>query len=69
MNFEKEYKATMVGLSKYMVKMTPMITAVLKHQLWKALYSVAQEANKYLPKSRNAGRSSRYSTHNFYSET
>ena len=37
MNLEKEYKATMVGLHKYMMnKEDPQIQAVLKHQTAKA---------------------------------
>ena len=49
MNLEKEYKATMVGLHKYMVnKEDPQIQAVLRHQTAKALHSIPKEAEAYL---------------------
>ena len=49
MNLEIEYKATMVGLHKYMTgKNDPQIQAVLRHHNSKALYSVPKEAAKYL---------------------
>ena len=48
-NLEIEYKATMVGLHKYMTgKNDPQIQAVLRHHNSKALYSVPKEAAKYL---------------------
>ena len=49
MNLEKEYKATMVGLHKYMMnKEDPQIQAVLRHQTAKALHSIPKEAEAYL---------------------
>ena len=49
MNLEKEYKATMVGLHKYMMnKEDPQIQAVLRHQTTKALHSIPKEAEAYL---------------------
>ena len=49
MNLEKEYKATMVGLHKYMMnKEDPQIQAVLRHQTGKALHSIPKEAEAYL---------------------
>ena len=49
MNLEKEYKARMVGLFKYMrTKKYPQIAAILRHQRSKALYSVPAEAIKYM---------------------
>ena len=49
MNLEKEYKATMVGLHKYMMnKEDPQIKAVLRHQTAKALHSIPNEAEAYL---------------------
>ena len=48
-NLGTENNATMVWLSKYMiVKDDPQITALFKHQTYKALYSVSKEAKKYL---------------------
>ena len=49
MNLEKEYKATMVGLHKYMMnKEDSQIQAVLRHQIAKALHSIPKEAEAYL---------------------
>ena len=49
MNLEKENKATMVGLHKYMMnKEDPQIQAVLRHQTAKALHSIPKEAEAYL---------------------
>ena len=49
MNLEKEYKATMVGLHKYMMnKKDSQIQAVLRHQTAKALHSIPKEAEAYL---------------------
>ena len=49
MNLEKEYKATMVGLHKYMMnKEDPQIQAVLRHHTGKALHSIPKEAEAYL---------------------
>ena len=49
MNLEKEYKATMVGLHKYMMnKEDPQIQAVLRHQTAKVLHSIPKEAEAYL---------------------
>ena len=49
MNLEKEYKATMVGLHKYMVnKEDSQIQAVLRHPTGKALHSIPKEAEAYL---------------------
>ena len=49
MNLEIEYKATMVGLHKYMTgKNDPKIRAILRLHNSKALHSVAKEAAKYL---------------------
>ena len=49
MNLEKKYKATMVGLHKYMMnKEDPQIKAVLRHQTAKALHSIPKEAEAYL---------------------
>ena len=48
-NLEKEYKATMVGLHKYMKnKEDSQIQAVLRHQTAKALHSIPKEAEAYL---------------------
>ena len=45
MNLEIEYKATMVGLHKYMIgKNDPEVQAVLRHPNSKALHSVPKEA-------------------------
>ena len=49
MSLEKEYKATVVGLHKYMMnKEDPQIQAVLRHQTAKALHSIPKEAEAYL---------------------
>ena len=49
MNLEMEYKATMVGLHKYMMnKEDPQKQAVLRHQTAKALHSISKEAEVYL---------------------
>ena len=49
MNLEKEYKASIVGLHKYMTnKGDSQIQAVLRHQKSKALHSVPREAEAYL---------------------
>ena len=49
MNLEKEYKATMVGLQKYMTDKDDIHSqGVLKHQKSKALHSVPKEAETYL---------------------
>ena len=49
MNMEKEYKATMIALYKYMtIKDDEQIQAFLRHQNSKALHSVPKEAEKYL---------------------
>ena len=49
MKLEKEYKATMVGLHKYMMnKEDPQIQAVLNHQTAKDLHSIPREAEAYL---------------------
>ena len=49
MNLEKEYKATVVALHKYVMnKEDPQIKAVLRHQTAKALHSVPKEAEAYL---------------------
>ena len=49
MNLEKEYKATMVGLHKYMMnKEDSQIQAVLRHHTGKALHSIPKEAEAYL---------------------
>ena len=49
MNLEIEYKATTVGLHKYMTgKNDPQIQAILRHLNSKALHSVPKEAAKYL---------------------
>ena len=49
MNLEKEYKATMVGLHKYMTnKEDSQIQAVLRHHTSKALHSMTNEAEAYL---------------------
>ena len=49
MNLEKEYKATMVGLHKYMMKKEDsQIQAVLRHHTGKALHSIPKEAEAYL---------------------
>ena len=49
MNLEKEYKATMVGLHKYMMnKEDSQIQAVLRHQTAKVLHSIPKEAEAYL---------------------
>ena len=48
-NLEKKYKATMVGLHKYMMnKEDPQIKAVLRHQNAKAFHSIPKEAEAYL---------------------
>ena len=47
-NPEKEYKATMIGLHKYMVnKGDSQIQAVLGHHTGKALHSIPKEAKTY----------------------
>ena len=49
MNLEKEYKATMVTLHKYMMNQEdPQIKAVLRHQTPKALHSIPKEAEANL---------------------
>ena len=49
MNLEKEYKAKMVGLHKYMInKEDPQIQAVIRHQTAKALHSIPKEAEEYM---------------------
>ena len=49
MNLEKEYKATMVGLQKYMMnKEDSQIQAVLRHHIGNALHSIPKEAEAYL---------------------
>ena len=48
MNVEKEYKATMVGLHKYMMNKNPQIQAVTIHQTAKPLHSIPKEAEAYL---------------------
>ena len=49
MNPEKEYKATMVGLHKYMMnKEDSQIQAALRHHTGKALHSIPKEAEAYL---------------------
>ena len=49
MNLEKEYKATMVELHKYMMnKEDSQIQAVLRHHTSKALHSIPKEAEAYL---------------------
>ena len=49
MNLEKEYKATMVGLHKYMMnKEDSQIQAVLRHHTGKAFHSIPKEAEAYL---------------------
>ena len=49
MNLEKEYKATMVGLHKYMMnKEDSQIQAVLRHHTGKVLHSIPKEAEAYL---------------------
>ena len=49
MNLETEYKATMIGLHKYMTSKNDIqIQAVLRHHNSKALHSVPKEAEKYL---------------------
>ena len=49
MNLEKEYKATIVGLHKYMMnKEDSQIQAVLRHHTGKALHSIPKEAEAYL---------------------
>ena len=49
MNLEKEYKATMVGLHKYMInKEDSQIQAVLRHHSGKAHHSIPKEAEAYL---------------------
>ena len=49
MKLEKEYKATMVGLHKYMInKEDSQIQAVLRHHTGKALHSIPKEAEAYL---------------------
>ena len=48
-NLEKEFKATMVGLHKYMMnKEDSQIQPVLRHQTAKALHSIPIEAEAYL---------------------
>ena len=49
MNLEKKYKATMVGLHKYMInKEDSQIQTVLRHHTGKALHSIPKEAEAYL---------------------
>lgn len=49
MNLEKEYKATIIGLHKYLAnKSDPQIVAVLRHHNAKALYSIPKQSTKYL---------------------
>ena len=49
MNLEKEFKAAIVGLNKYLVnKDDRQIAAVLKHHKSKALHSIPKQAEKYL---------------------
>lgn len=49
MNLEKEYKATIIGLNRYLVsKDDHQLAAVLKHHKAKALYSIPKQAEKYL---------------------
>ena len=49
MNLEIEYKATIVGMYKYMIsKADSQIQAVLRHQNSKALYSVPKEAETFI---------------------
>ena len=49
MNLEKEHKATMVELHKYMMnKVDPQIQAVSRHQTAKTLHSIPKEAEAYL---------------------
>ena len=49
MNLEKEYKATMVGLHKYMMnKEDPQIQDVSRHHTSKALHLIPKEAEAYL---------------------
>ena len=49
MNLEKEYKATMVGLHKYMMnKEDSQVQAVLRHHTDKALHSITKAAEAYL---------------------
>ena len=56
MNMEKEYKATVMALYKYMtIKDDEQIQAVLSHQNSKALHSVPKEVEKYRDKSWNKG--------------
>ena len=51
-NMEKEYKATMISLYKYMtIKDDEQIQAVLRHQDSKALHHVPKEAETYLTKA------------------
>ena len=48
-NLEKEFKATIVGLKKYLVnKDDKQLAAVLKHHNIKALHSIPKQAEKYL---------------------
>ena len=49
-NLEKEYKAMMVGLHKYMMNKDSQtqIKAVLRHHTGKALHSIPKEAEAYL---------------------
>ena len=48
MNLEMEYKATIIGLRKYMIsKVDSQIQAVLRHQNSKALHSVPKEAETF----------------------
>ena len=49
MNLEKEYKAAMVGLHKYMMnKEDFQIQAVLRHHTDKVLHSIPKKAEAYL---------------------
>ena len=49
MNLEKEYKAILVGLHKYMMnKEDSQIQAVLRHQTSRVLHSIPKEAEVYL---------------------
>ena len=50
MHLEKEYKAVVVGVHKYLIEKNDIqITALFKHQQNKALHSVPREVEKCLP--------------------
>ena len=52
MNLEIEYKATIIGLNKYMKgKNDPQIQTALRHHNSKALHSVPKEGANYLNKA------------------